>query len=72
MGPLCGLRLGQNASLTLNNNNLQRVFQVNKPKLRKMLFHTQYPGKHHYTYESNARNFSHKLNINWFHTRISK
>jgi len=21
MGPLCGLRLGQNASLTLNNNN---------------------------------------------------
>jgi len=22
MGPLCGLRLGQNASLTLNNNNL--------------------------------------------------
>jgi len=27
MGPLCGLRLGQNASLTLNKNN--RIYTVN-------------------------------------------
>jgi len=26
MGPLCGLRLAQNASLTLNNNNIDSFF----------------------------------------------